>query len=185
MSIYRSPSFQSLIPHKKAAQEEPAGRHMEHSTKKQKQIIHILEHQLVSMGLLDDKGYRLLLMGWFGRESSRDLSHEEASVLIDQLVKMGGVISRGAKLSGHGQHNPVQRFVEEGSIKGLRNEIILIAKERYGEDFERPLTALCNKLNIRDYRSMDVRHAKAIKETLLRLQAAGPFSSKKKSTDAI
>jgi hypothetical protein len=158
---------------------------MDRASKKQKQIIHILEQQLIRKGALDDKGYRLLLMAWFGRESSKDLSHAEASFLIDQFVKMGGEITWVPKHGFHGQRIPAHRFSEEGSIEGLRKEIILLAKERYGEDFEKPLAALCRRFKIGDYMSVDVRHAKAIKETLLRLQTEGPYAKKKKIRDDI
>jgi hypothetical protein len=153
---------------------------MEQVTRKQKQIIHILEHQLVRKGLLDDRGYHLMLMGWFGKGSSRDLTHEEASFLIDQLVKMGGVITWAPKHAGQGRRIPAHRFAEESSIEGLRHEVIQLAKERYGEDFERPLAALCRRFEIDDYRSMDIRHAKALKETLLRMEAEGPYTGEKK-----
>jgi hypothetical protein len=145
---------------------------MKQTTKKQKQIIHILEQQLIRQGLLDEGGYRLMLRGLFGRESSKDLSLEEGSVLIDQLVKMGGVIAGAPK---HGQRMQVRWFGEESSIDGLRREVIELAKERYGDDFDRPLKALCRRFNVGDYSSMDVSHAKAVKETLERLQAEGPY----------
>ncbi len=145
------------------------------ATKKQKQIIHILEHQLIDRGLLDDKGYHLMLMEWFDSESSKDLTREEASFLIDRLVKMGGVITHDS----HTRPFPAHRFGEESSIEGLRHEVMQLAKERYGENFERPLAALCRKLHIDDYTRMDVRHAKAIKEALLRLEAEGPYEKKK------
>ncbi len=148
----------------------------EKATKKQKQIIHILEHQLIEKGALDEKGYRLMLTALFGSESSRDLSHTEASRLIDQLVKMGGVIIHDEKST----YVPAGRFTEESSIDGLRHEVIQLAKERYGDEFEKPLAALCRKLHIDDYASMDVRHAKAVKQTLLRLQTEGPYTSKRK-----
>ncbi len=147
---------------------------MENATKNQKQIIHILEHQLIDKGLLDDKGYHLMLIEWFGRGSSRDLTREEASSLIDRLVKMGGVITHGS----HTRPIPAHGFGEESSIWGLRHEVMQLAKERYGEDFDRPLAALCRKLHIDDYTSMDVRHAKAIKEALLRLEAEGSYKGK-------
>jgi hypothetical protein len=149
---------------------------MELATKKQKQIIHILEHQLINKRLLDDKGYHRMLMEWFGRGSSKDLTREEASFLIDRLVKMGGVITHDS----HTRPIPAHRFEEESSIEGLRHEVMQLAKERYGEDFERPLAALCKKLHIDDYTQMDVRHAKAIKEALLRLEAEGPYEAKQK-----
>ncbi len=151
---------------------------MESATKKQKQIIHILEHQLINKGLIDDGGYHLILLEWFGKGSSKDLTQEEASFLIDKLVKMGGVITHDS----HTQPIAPHRFEEESSIEGLRHEVIRLAKERYGEDFEKPLAALCEKLHIDDYTRMDVRHAKAIKETLLRLEAEGPYERKKKET---
>jgi hypothetical protein len=154
---------------------------MERITRKQKQIIHILEHQLVRKGLLDERSYHLLLMGWFGKGSSRDLAQEEASFLIDQLVKMGGVITWSPKHAKGGQRTPAHGFGEESSIEGLRHEVIKLARERYGENFERPLAALCRRFEIKDYRSMDVRHAKALKETLLRLEMEGPYTGKRKS----
>ncbi len=156
---------------------------MERATNKQKQIIHILEHQLIAKGVLDDEGYRLILRGLFDRESSKDLSQAEASILIDQLVKMGGVITWAPKHGGHGLRIPVRKFDEESSIAGLRHEIITLAKERYGEDFDKPLAALCRKFKIDDYRVMDVRHAKAIKETLLRLQAESLYKPKRKRSE--
>ncbi len=156
---------------------------MKRSTKKQKQIIHILEQQLIRKGAIDEKGYRLILMGLFGKESSRDLSHAEASRLIDQLVKMGGEITWAQKDGSQMHRIPAERFEEPSSIEGLRHEVVLLAKERYGEEFDRPLAALCKKLHIDDYTSMDVRHAKAVKETLLRLRTEGPYTSKKKRHD--
>lgn len=149
-------------------------RHEEGPTRKQEQLIHILERQLVRRELLDDRGYRHLLKKWFGKDSSRDLSPEEASILIDRLVQMGGVVSRGPAAVRAG------KFHEESSLEGLRSEVLQIARERYGEDYEKPLAALCRKLNIEDYRTMDVRHGKALKKTLLRLQAEGPYSQPKK-----
>lgn len=145
-------------------------------TKKQEQIIHVLEHQLMRKELLDERGYRLLLTEWFGRHSSRDLTREEASSLIERLVKMGGVITPPSLPSS-------ERFREESSISGLRKEVIGIARERYGENFEKPLAALCRKLNIPDYRSMDVRHGKALKETLIRLQSEGPYVPGRESSE--
>ncbi len=142
------------------------------TTRKQKQIIHILEHQLIEKGLLDEAGYRLMLMGLFGKESSINLRYDEGAALIDQLVRMGGKLTWSPKRRG-------RMFNEEASIEGLRREVIQLAKERYGEDYEKPLIALCRKLRIDDYATMDVRHAKAVKETLLRLENEGPYTAKK------
>jgi hypothetical protein len=153
---------------------------MESATRKQKQLIHILERQLIDKALLDDKGYHLMLMGWFGKASSKELTSEEASFLIHQLVRMGGVITESPE-----QHRriPTHRFDEESSVEGLRHEVLQLAKERYGEDFEKPLAALCRKLHIDDYNKMDVRHAKAIKEALIRLETEGPYQAKKKRSE--
>ncbi len=148
---------------------------MKRTTKKQKQIIHILEQQLIRKGLLDEGGYRLMLGSLFGRDSSRDLSYEEGSVLIDQLAKMGGVIFRGPEHGGRGQQMQAHRYGEESSIDGLRREVIRLARERYGDGFERPFRSLCRRFNVDDYSLMDVRHAKAIKEALERLQEEGPY----------
>jgi Bacteriophage Mu, GemA protein len=155
-------------------------RHEDGPTRKQEQLIHILERQLVRKELLDDRGYRHLLTKWFGRNSSRELTPEEASLLIDRLVQMGGVISRRPGHDSRRRRILASRFHEESSMEGLRNEVLQIARERYGEDFGKPLAALCRKLNIPDYSSMDVRHGKALKKTLLRLEAGGPYIPGKK-----
>lgn len=154
-------------------------RRINQTTNKQKQIIHILEHQLIQKGLLDDEGYHRLLVGRFGKQSSRDLTREEASSLIEQLLRMGGVISRQPKRISR-RRRQAGGFHEESSVEGLRLEVMEIARKRYGEDFERPLAALCRKLNVEDYRSMDVRHGKALKDALLRLEAEGPYRPEKK-----
>ena len=145
------------------------------TTNRQKQIIHVLEHQLIEKGLLDDEGYHSLLMGRFGKRSSRDLTREEASLLIEELIRMGGVTSGQPKRISPRRRLKAGGFREESSVGGLRLEVVDIARERYGKDFEKPLAALCRKLNVEDYRSMDVRHGKALKDALLRLQAEGPY----------
>lgn len=88
---------------------------MERATNKQKQIIHLLEHQLIVKEVLDDEGYRLILRGLLGRESSKDLSHAEASLLSDQLVKMGGEITSVPK---HGSEYRMKVRLGESSFRG-------------------------------------------------------------------
>lgn len=67
----------------------------------------------------------------------------------------------------------------ESSIEGLRKEVADLARERFGEDYERPLNALCRKFGVGHYRWLNVATAKAIRERLKQLQAAGPYKLRK------
>ncbi len=63
----------------------------------------------------------------------------------------------------------------ESSLDGLRREVADIARERFGEDFEKPLNALCKKFGVDRFRWLNVAHAKAIRDRLKELQAEGPY----------
>lgn len=64
---------------------------------KQKAIIHILKAQLIKKCIIDETGYRGLLMQWFDVESSKALDYEQATIFIDDLIKMGGSIKKKPK----------------------------------------------------------------------------------------
>lgn len=69
----------------------------------------------------------------------------------------------------------------ESSIEGLRKEVTDLARERFGEDYERPLNAFCRKFGVGHYRWLNVGHAKAIRERLKQLQAEGPYKLRKEA----
>ncbi|MFQ5901494.1 MAG: hypothetical protein ACE5IH_08060, partial [Thermodesulfobacteriota bacterium] len=54
----------------------------------------------------------------------------------------------------------------ESSRKGIIDEIIDLAKARFGDGFERPLNNLCKRFGISHYKWLDVRHGKALKKRL-------------------
>ena len=61
---------------------------------KQKAVIHILKAQLIKQAVIDEAGYKGLLMQWFDVESSKDLDYAQATTFIDDLIKMGGNIKK-------------------------------------------------------------------------------------------
>jgi hypothetical protein len=64
---------------------------------KQKALVHICKSQLIAKGVIDEAGYRALLRQWFDAESSRDLDYDQATVFIDELIKMGASIKKKRK----------------------------------------------------------------------------------------
>ncbi len=75
--------------------------------------------------------------------------------------------------------NPKLQY--ESSRRGLLQEVADLAKQRFGDDFVRPLNALCEKFKVEGYRSMRVSQAKAVKATLIRLQREDPRAINPKS----
>ena len=71
----------------------------------------------------------------------------------------------------------------ESSRRGLLQEVSDLAKQRFGEDFVRPLNALCERFKVEGYRSMRVSQAKAVKATLIRLQREDPRVDESTRTD--
>lgn len=67
----------------------------------------------------------------------------------------------------------------ESSLDGLRREVADLARERFGEEFERPLNAFCRKFGIGHYRWLNVACAKVVRERLKELQAEGPYKRDK------
>ena len=83
------------------------------------------------------------------------------------------------RLSAHDEvRSPIQSGTKfkryESSRAGLLEEIRDLAIARFGEDFVRPLNALCERFGVEGYRSMRVSQAKAVKATLIRLQREDP-----------
>lgn len=64
----------------------------------------------------------------------------------------------------------------ESSLKGLKQEICDMAQKRFGLGWEPPLNALCRRLGVVKWQWLDLRHAKAMKETLIRLNEEGEYN---------
>lgn len=60
------------------------------------------------------------------------------------------------------------------SIEGLKDEICDIARDRFGEDWEKRLNALCKRMGALHWKWLTLAHAKAVKATLIRLEREGP-----------
>lgn len=63
----------------------------------------------------------------------------------------------------------------ESSLNGLKKEICDIAQKRFGLGWDPPLNALCKRLGVVKWQWLDLRHAKAMKETLIRLEREGEY----------
>ena len=83
-----------------------------------------------------------------------------------------------AKLADHLKSIKGGSKTYESSFKGLKEEVVDIAQARFGDDFEEPLNNLCKKFKVTHYRWLTLRQAKAIKDTLTRLQEEGPYVAK-------
>ncbi len=71
----------------------------------------------------------------------------------------------------------------ESSRRGLLQEVADLARQRFGDDFVRPLNALCERFKVEGYRSMRVTQAKAVKATLIRLQREDPRNVHRKDAE--
>ncbi len=60
--------------------------------RKQLAVIHILKKQLLDSGIINEDGYRATLSRLYDVASSADLTYEQATSFIDELVKLGGAI---------------------------------------------------------------------------------------------
>ena len=119
---------------------------------REKALIHIAKAQLG----MDDDTYREMLKNLTGKTSSKDLTPFEFDRVMRHLRRLG---FRYRKKGGF-----------ESSRKGLIEEIEALARERWGEGFERPLNSFCTCFEVEHYRWLDVRHAKAVKKALLRMR---------------
>jgi hypothetical protein len=109
------------------------------SDNKQKALIHICKQQLLQAGALSEQGYRDTLMRNFDVASSTELTYEQATRFIDDLVAMGAVITKRGKgpgsrvkattpctpfSKGESQHDLGNSPLEKGDKGGCGCEII-------------------------------------------------------------
>ena len=115
--------------------------------------------------------------GLIGKRLSRASSQEVAKVLVYIHNRHGVPDGENPKSE---IRNP-KWMQYESSRRGLLQEIADLAKQRFGEDFVRPLNALCERFKVEGYRSMRVSQAKAVKAALIRLQKEDPRQGNPKS----
>lgn len=104
---------------------------------------------------------------------SKATPQEIAKVLV-YIHKLHGIVENPIPdWIGDEIRNPKWKRYES-SRDGLLQEIKDLAIARFGQDFIRPLNALCERFRVEGYRSLRVNQAKAVKQTLLRLQREDP-----------
>lgn len=100
-----------------------------------------------------------IVPGVIGKRLSK-ASPQEVARVLDYL--------KGKDTRSDTQNSKWRRY--ESSRAGLIQEIIDIAKERFGEDYARPLNAFCAKFGEADgFRKMRVSQMKAVKQRLKEL----------------
>jgi DNA polymerase III epsilon subunit-like protein len=78
------------------------------------------------------------------------------------LAHVAGPLKRGTRYDGRGTQKKYQ-----SSIKGLREEIVDLAKVRWGDTWSSSLNSLCRKFGVDHYNFLDIGHAKAVKNWFL------------------
>jgi len=114
--------------------------------------------------------------GVIGKRLSAASSAEVARVLVYIHNRHGVLGNPKSEI-----RNPKLQY--ESSRRGLLQEIADLAKQRFGEDYVRPLNALCERFKVEGYRSMRVSQAKAVKATLIRLQREDPRDIHRKDAE--
>mgnify|MGYP001567645045 CR=1 FL=1 len=104
--------------------------------------------------------------GVINKRLSAATPQEVARVLVYIHNRHGIPETRNSK---HETQNPkLKRY--ESSRAGLLEEVKDLAVARFGQDFVRPLNALCERFRVEGYRSMRVSQAKAVKATLAEMR---------------
>lgn len=124
--------------------------------KKQVQLIHIAKKNLN----MNDDEYRLVLSRW-NVTTCKDLSYRQAGEVIDYFKAIGFKLqSKRPRRANDGKQYA-------SSLQGLREEIVDLARERFGDTWERSLINLCRRYGVTHYRWTDMRHGKEIKRFLV------------------
>ena len=101
------------------------------------------------------------------------LSEASPQELMKVLEHVTGKHGRNCQEETPDSTKGVKKY--ESSRKGLIEELKDIAEERYGNDFEMPLNNLCKQFGVLRYQWLDMRHLKAVKAALIRLQEKGEY----------
>ena len=124
-------------------------------TPKQIKLIHVGMNRLH----LDQDDYRQILRERYGVETSKDLTTAQASDLLEYFTGLGFPPRQR-------ERTPLPKH--ESSLPGLREEVRDLARERWGNGWERSLNALCRRFGVDRWQWLDVKHAKAIKAWLIK-----------------
>lgn len=147
--------------------------------KKRIQLVHIAANEL---GLLDpkrhntdaDDDYHRILARWNRQgtrqpvTSSLQMTYEQLGELLDFFKGLGFKLK-----SNHPSPRPSPSRGEggwkkyESSIKGLREEVVDLARVRWGDTWSSSLNSLCKKFGVDHYNFLDLSHGKAIKNKLI------------------
>jgi len=142
--------------------------------KKLIQLVHVAKSKL---GLPEEQ-YRALICELFSDSfagSCSELSDAQLEGLLDALKSMGfSVKPKAAWKQG-------ENFDHEASTAGLRAEIEEYSKARWGEGFQKPLNALVKAMfKVEEYGWLrDGWKLKRLKESILKLNARGPYEARR------
>ena len=128
------------------------------------------------MGISQETLREDIAPGLLNKRLSKCSPQEVAKVLVYVHNKHGI-----AETTDYTDYTEKKRY--EPSRKGLLQEVADLAKQRFGEDFVRPLNSLCERFKVEGYRSMRVSQAKAVKATLIRLQREDPRDIHRKDAE--
>lgn len=131
------------------------------------------------MGISQETLREDIAPGLLGRRLSQCTAGEAIRVLVYIHNRHG--VPEALSPAGGGLGGGIKQY--ESSRRGLLQEVADLAKQRFGEDFVRPLNALCERFKIEGYRSMRVSQAKAVKATLIRLQREDPRDIHRKDAE--
>lgn len=145
--------------------------------KKRIQLVHIAANEL---GLLDPKQhetdpedeYHLILKRWNRPgtrqpiTSSKQMSYEQLGELLTFLEALGFKLKKKAAPSSAPSAPLREKKKYASSLDGLREEITDLARQRWGEEWERSLNALCRKFGVSHWRFLNVDHGKAVKQRI-------------------
>lgn len=110
--------------------------------------------------------------------SSEQLRDEIAPGLIGRRLSAASEKQIGLVLAHIAGPRPKLRTPNSGrsytsSLKGLRDEICDLARERFGESWELPLNNFCVRFGVKRWQWLNVSHGRAVKAALVRLQNVG------------
>jgi hypothetical protein len=139
-------------------------------------LIHIALGQLG----IDDTSYRSMLSNWFNVSSSKALSYEQATRLIEEFNKKGfKSASKAKKKTAKWKGKEVRTF--DSSHEGLLQEVEHYAQQRWGEGWIHPLNALCKTIfKMHTYKWIGTYRLIDLKKAILNLEASGPYAQEKR-----
>jgi hypothetical protein len=150
-------------------------------------MVHIAANEL---GLLNpkrhetdpDDEYHLLLRQWNRPgtrqpvTSSTQMSTAQLGELYRHMKRLGFRVRRREQSAERRESKPhapsPMRYAS--SLQGLREEIVDLAKQRWGADrsWEQPLNNFCRRFGISKWQWLDVAHGKEVKAAIIRLRNA-------------